>query len=102
LEKKIFLEILNDFKHIIEVKKSDSSTLHDKEIAWNEIWKQYNECSMISQERTLQQLEKMWTNLKQSQRELLTKEKQTRLATSGGPPPPEINIYPDQSWALFE
>jgi len=50
LEKKIFLEILKDFKYIIEIKKSDSSTLHDKEIAWNEICKQYNESSMISQE----------------------------------------------------
>jgi len=33
--------------------------------------------------------------LKQTQRELLTKEKQARLATGGGPPPPEINIDPD-------
>ncbi|KYN07259.1 hypothetical protein ALC62_01775 [Cyphomyrmex costatus] len=55
----------------------------------------YNEASMISQERTLQQLKKLWTNLKQTQRELLTKEKQARFATSGGPPPPEINIDPD-------
>jgi len=50
LEKKIFFEILKDFKHVIEIKKSDSSTLHDKEIAWNEICKQYNKSSMISQE----------------------------------------------------
>jgi len=40
-------------------------------------------------------LKKLWTNLKQTQRELLTKEKQARLATGGGPPPPEINIDPE-------
>jgi len=50
VEKKIFLEILRDFKHVIEVKKSDSSTLHDKEVAWSEICKRYNECTMITQE----------------------------------------------------
>jgi len=33
--------------------------------------------------------------LKQTQRELLTKEKQACLATGDGPPPLEINIDPD-------
>lgn len=50
VEKKIFLEILKEFKHVIEVKKSDSSTLYNKEIAWSEICKRYNECTMIAQE----------------------------------------------------
>ncbi|XP_077259653.1 uncharacterized protein LOC143895984 isoform X2 [Temnothorax americanus] len=95
VEKKIFLEILKDFKHVIEVKKSDSSTLRDKEIAWDEICNRYNDSSMIFQERTVAQLKKLWTNMKQNQRELLTKEKQARLATGGGPPPPETNIDPD-------
>lgn len=50
VERKIFLEILQDFKHVIEVRKSDSSTLRDKEVAWVEICKQYNESTMIMQE----------------------------------------------------
>ncbi|CAL1688611.1 unnamed protein product [Lasius platythorax] len=95
VERKIFLEILKDFKHVIEVKKSDTSTLHDKEVAWTEICKRYNECTMIMQERTVQQLKKLWANLKQTQRDVLTKEKQARLATGGGPPLPETNIDPD-------
>jgi len=33
--------------------------------------------------------------MKQSQREILTKEKQARLATGGGPPLSETNIDPD-------
>ncbi|KYQ51409.1 UPF0439 protein C9orf30 like protein [Trachymyrmex zeteki] len=86
IEKKIFLEILKDFKHVIEVKKSDSSTLRDKEVAWSEICKRYND---------LQQLKKLWANLKQSQRKVLTKEKQARLDTGGDPPLAEINIDPD-------
>lgn len=33
LKRKVFLQILNDYKHVIEIKKSDSSTLKDKELA---------------------------------------------------------------------
>ncbi|EZA48589.1 hypothetical protein X777_13657 [Ooceraea biroi] len=50
---------------------------------------------MIMQEPTVQQLKKLWANMKQGQREILTKEKQARLATGGGPPPSETNIDPD-------
>lgn len=46
--------------------------------------------------RTVQQLKKLWANMKQSQQEILTKEKQARLAT-GGPPLSncKTNIDPD-------
>ncbi|KMQ85371.1 hypothetical protein RF55_16138, partial [Lasius niger] len=45
--------------------------------------------------RTVAQLKKLWTNLKQAQREALTKEKQSYLATGGGPPQVQIEIDPD-------
>lgn len=54
LERKVFLQLLNDYKHIIEIKKSDSTTLKDKDIAWNEIRNKYNQSALISQEQTLQ------------------------------------------------
>lgn len=50
LERKTFLQILNDYKHIIEVKKNDSSTLKDKEVAWIEICNKYNGSTLICQE----------------------------------------------------
>lgn len=43
----------------------------------------------------MQQLKKLWTNLKQSQRDALTKERQSRLATGGGPQEEEANIDPN-------
>lgn len=44
----------------------------------------------------MQQLKKLWAkNLKQSQRDALTKEKQSRLATGGGPQEAEISVDPD-------
>lgn len=37
----------------------------------------------------------MWTNLKQSQREALTKERQSQITTGGGPLEVQIDIDPD-------
>lgn len=41
------------------------------------------------------QLKKLWANLKQGQRNILTKERQNRLATGGGPEVPAEPIDPD-------
>lgn len=43
----------------------------------------------------MQQLKKLWANLKQSQRDALTKERQSCMATGGGPHETEANIDPD-------
>lgn len=50
IERKVFLQILDHFKHVIELKKSDGSTIKEKEVAWKEICSRYNESSLISQE----------------------------------------------------
>lgn len=50
MERKVFLQILDLFKHVIEVKKSDGTTIKEKEIAWEEICNKYNESALISQE----------------------------------------------------
>lgn len=41
MERKVFLDILKNYKYIIEIKKSDSTTLKDKDLAWNEINDKY-------------------------------------------------------------
>ncbi|XP_077257677.1 uncharacterized protein LOC143894879 [Temnothorax americanus] len=95
MERKVFLLILEKYKNVIEIKKSDATTLKDKDIAWNNICEEYNESTLISQERNVQQLKKLWGNLKQTQRDALTKEKQSRLATGGGPQEADTNVDPD-------
>jgi len=47
-EKRFFLQIVKKFAHIIEKKKSDITTLKDKEEAWNKICELYNASSLIS------------------------------------------------------
>ncbi|TGZ46664.1 Uncharacterized protein DBV15_12232, partial [Temnothorax longispinosus] len=44
---------------------------------------------------SIQQLKKLWANLKQSQRDALTKGRQLYLATGGGPPTEEATVDPD-------
>lgn len=49
MERKVFLQILEKYKNIIKVKRSDATTLKDKDVAWNEICEEYNESSLICQ-----------------------------------------------------
>lgn len=50
MERKVFLQILDRFKHVTEIKKSDTNTLKDKELAWKEICTTFNQSALISQE----------------------------------------------------
>lgn len=95
MERKVFLEILDRFKDVIERKKSDNTSLKEKEVAWKEICTTYNESAIITQQRTTQQLKKLWANIKQQQRDAITKERQSRMATGGGPEESKVDIDPD-------
>lgn len=50
LEKKILVEILKQYSEVIETKKSDSSSLKEKDAAWNKITEEYNLSRDIIQE----------------------------------------------------
>lgn len=47
MEKKVFLQILDKYKHVIELKKNDGTTLKDKDVAWSEICNEYNQSTLI-------------------------------------------------------
>lgn len=53
VEKKILLEILKKYKDFIETKKSDSSTLKEKDAAWSKVTEEYNMSNNIIQEVSL-------------------------------------------------
>ncbi|XP_046400940.1 uncharacterized protein LOC124167168 [Ischnura elegans] len=94
LERKVFLDILGKNKKI-EDKKGDGATLREKEDAWRKITQMYNTSSVITQERTVAQLKKWWSNIKQHQRSALTTEKQNKMKTGGGRPPKSPEIDPE-------
>ncbi|XP_043470221.1 uncharacterized protein LOC122503659 [Leptopilina heterotoma] len=80
-EKKLFLEILKGFSHIVENRKNDGSTMKAKEVAWGEIEETYNGSVHIAEQRSIKQLKKMWSNMKAQQRNALTQERQDVMAT---------------------
>ncbi|EZA55640.1 hypothetical protein X777_04312, partial [Ooceraea biroi] len=51
----------------------------------------------LLQQRVVSQLKKLWTNLKQTQRDALTKKRQACFATGGGPSQGQVDIDPDIS-----
>ncbi|KYQ53572.1 UPF0439 protein C9orf30 like protein [Trachymyrmex zeteki] len=95
LEKKILIEILKKYSNVIENKKTDSTTLKEKDKTWNIITEEYNSSSNVTEERSIQQLKKLWANMKATQRNILTKERQARLGTGGGPEEKVPEIDPD-------
>ncbi|EFN77897.1 hypothetical protein EAI_00580, partial [Harpegnathos saltator] len=44
-EKNLFLQLLQKYKHVVECKKNDASTLRDKEVAWIKIYEEFNNSS---------------------------------------------------------
>lgn len=48
LEKQLFLKILKKYKHVIESKATNSTTLKDKSEAWAIITEEYNNSALIS------------------------------------------------------
>jgi len=48
LEKQVFLEILKKYKHVIESKGTNTSTLKGKLEAWSIITEEYNNSSLTS------------------------------------------------------
>lgn len=103
LDKQVFLEILKKYKHVIEAKGTSSSSLKEKSEAWALIMEEYNNSSLISTKRDVQQLRKYWSNLKTLNKNILTAEKQSRFLTGGGPEkeineevdPNVLDIVPD-------
>lgn len=49
VERKLFVEVLKNYTHLIENKKSDAVTLGEKSEAWKSITEKYNASALISE-----------------------------------------------------
>ncbi|XP_049876290.1 uncharacterized protein LOC126373947 [Pectinophora gossypiella] len=97
IEKKTFLDILKRYSSVIENKDTDGASLRAKNKAWDIVTREYNASPHATNQVTNKQLRRLWMNLKQRQREALTKERQHRLATGGGPASSDAVVEPDVS-----
>ncbi|XP_047036311.1 uncharacterized protein LOC124642056 [Helicoverpa zea] len=97
IEKKHFLDVLKKYSNVIENKDTDGATLKHKNDAWIRVTAEYNASPLTTKQATVKQLRRLWVNTKQRQREALTKERQHRLATGGGPSISDAVVDPDVS-----
>lgn len=84
----LLVSLIDVYKDIIENKKTDNTTLQKKQQAWNKLAVDYNStATMINTKRTVTQLKKLWSNIKQRKRKTTTELKHKQLLTIGGSKP---------------
>ncbi|XP_031334894.1 myb/SANT-like DNA-binding domain-containing protein 3 [Photinus pyralis] len=83
-EKDTLFNIVYNYKHVVENKKTDAVTWREKENAWEKIASDYN--SMASIPRPMESLRKCYMNKKKQIRQDVSNERIQLLQTGGGPP----------------
>ncbi|KAH6936122.1 hypothetical protein HPB50_013498 [Hyalomma asiaticum] len=85
-EKELLTELVQKYKSSIENKKSDAVPLTRKTKAWESLASDFNSTENV-RPRTVDQLRKLWDNLKQRWKKEKAKQIRDSMATGGGPPP---------------
>lgn len=67
-------EILENYKHIIENKKTDGASLHDKQNAWLKVVEEYNSTT-TTYSRTIESLQQCYKNMKKNAKKQLSASK---------------------------
>jgi len=58
LEQQILVDLIDSHRMVLDCKASDASTNQKKNIAWEEISNQYNNCGGVETVRTVHQLKR--------------------------------------------
>ncbi|XP_008179541.1 myb/SANT-like DNA-binding domain-containing protein 3 [Acyrthosiphon pisum] len=82
-EKSLIIELIQ-LNKVVENKKTDAFSIHDKNKAWESITKTFN-ASGDHPKRTVSQVKKCWHNIKTKRKSEITSHKQAVLRTGGGP-----------------
>ncbi|KAJ8931223.1 hypothetical protein NQ314_015895 [Rhamnusium bicolor] len=85
-EKLVLVSLVKEYGACIENKKTDGTSIQEKQNAWENIASYYNAQPDINIHRTSKQLKKLWDNLKQRKRKETTHLRHSQLLTGGGPP----------------
>lgn len=89
-EKSLLLNIVSNYKNIVENKETNSTTWRDKDVAWTKIASNFNSQTR-DHIRTKGQLKKVYDNLKQVTRKEVAEENQKLNKTGGGSFTPKNN-----------
>lgn len=89
-EKELLVELVHQYKNIIECKKTDSISNKNKNETWEKLTKEFN-CKRTGLEKTSKQLRTSYMNLKGNLRQSLSKNKREIFQTGGGVPDFKLN-----------
>ena len=84
-EKNILLSLLENYKKILECKKTDSKSAADKSKAWQQLCTEFNSSSVYIK-RDVKQLQGAWKNLKARAKADAAYVRRERIKTGGGSP----------------
>lgn len=87
-EKRLLIQIIsNKYAGILESKKTDKSSVFQKDQTWKKIEQDFNATSSANVYRNATCLKKFYENRKKLLRKTLANEKKEVMLTGGGPPP---------------
>jgi hypothetical protein len=81
----LIFTLVDKYRHIIENKKTDSTTCHDKAKTWKQIETEFNARLPNSCRRNSESLKKFYYNKKKELRKSVAEERKEILLTGGGP-----------------
>lgn len=99
-EKITLLNIISNYKNIIECKKTDTVTWKDKEVAWVKVTEEFNAICPNLIKRTKKSIQKFYENKKKEVRKAVSNNRNELLKTGGGKPEPNNNNDPSQEILL--
>ncbi|RVE48366.1 hypothetical protein evm_006927 [Chilo suppressalis] len=80
----LLCELLNKYKHFIEIKKCDGATLLQKQKAWKEVTKEFN-AATTGPLRTRESLQQNYKNLKKKAKRTTSSDNKTDIPDGGLP-----------------
>ncbi|XP_015609107.1 myb/SANT-like DNA-binding domain-containing protein 3 [Cephus cinctus] len=83
VEKIMLVDLINEKKHVIENKVTNSATIKEKEKCWEEITNKFNSASTFTY-RDTQVLRNCWDNIKKRKRKYFADGRKEVLKTGGG------------------
>lgn len=83
----LLLGLINQYKHIVENKKTDSIINEQKNAAWKTITEKFNAVCPEFMNRSTESLKKLYDNKKKEARKQKAEERKECLLTGGGLPP---------------
>lgn len=88
-EKDLLISLVAKHKNILENKKTDAVTIHEKDAAWDRVGREFNSIVPNCTKRSVESLRKFYENKKKDMRKRTANERMEFMRTGGGPPPPK-------------